>query len=46
MEPGGALHDDVLQEEIALMAELVVAATASDLALTLAQIDRLLGVDG
>lgn len=43
--PGEAeLRDLDLREEIELVADLVVAATASDGRLSLAEIDRILGV--
>jgi len=42
---GGELTDDALQDEIELVGELVVAASASEGPLTDAEIDRLLGVD-
>jgi hypothetical protein len=38
------LHDDELDDEILLVGELVVAATSSELPLSLDQIDRALGV--
>lgn len=38
------LHDDALDSEIALIGELVVAATHSDGPLSQDQIDRVLGV--
>jgi hypothetical protein len=38
------LRDDELDDEIALVGELVVAATSSELPLSLDQIDRALGV--
>jgi hypothetical protein len=42
---GGELTDDALQDEIELVGELVVAASASERPLTDDEIDRLLGVD-
>ncbi|MGI8716258.1 MAG: hypothetical protein ACR2JN_00320 [Lapillicoccus sp.] len=42
--PVDELQDDVLQEEIELVGELVVAATSSAGRLSQVQIDRLLGV--
>ncbi len=39
-----ALRDDVLDDEIALVAELVVAATHSDGPMSLDQIDHVLGL--
>jgi len=38
------LQDDDLRQEIELVADLVVAASASDGPLTTAEIDRILGV--
>ena len=43
---GGELTDDALQDEIELVGELVVAASASTRALTDEEIDRVLGVKG
>ena len=42
---GGELTDDALHDEIELVGELVVAASASEGPLTDDEIDRLLGVD-
>jgi hypothetical protein len=46
MDPhaGGELTDDALQDEIELVGDLVVAASASKQALTDEEIDRILGV--
>jgi hypothetical protein len=46
MDPqaGGELTDDALQDEIELVGDLVVAASASQRALTDEEIDRVLGV--
>ena len=41
---GGELTDDALQNEIELVGDLVVAASASKQALTDEEIDRILGV--
>ena len=41
---GGELTDDALQDEIELVGDLVVAASASSRALTDEEIDRVLGV--
>ena len=41
---GDALRDDELEDEIALVGELVVAATSSECPLSLEQIDRALGL--
>jgi len=41
---GGELTDDALQDEIELVGDLVVAASASQGALTDEEIDRVLGV--
>jgi hypothetical protein len=41
---GDALRDDELEDEIALVGELVIAATSSDAPLSLDQIDRALGL--
>jgi hypothetical protein len=41
---GDALRDDELEDEIALVGELVVAATSSDSPLSLDQIDHALGL--
>jgi len=41
---GDALRDDELEDEIALVADLVVAATSSESPLSLDQIDRALGL--
>ena len=41
---GGELTDDALQDEIELVGDLVVAASASTRALTNEEIDRVLGV--
>ena len=41
---GGELTDDALQDEIELVGDLVVAASASPRALTNEEIDRVLGV--
>ena len=41
---GGELTDDALQDEIELVGDLVVAASASARALTDEEIDRVLGV--
>jgi hypothetical protein len=41
---GDALRDDELENEIALVGELVVAATSSESRLALDQIDRALGL--
>ncbi|NYG07120.1 hypothetical protein BJ986_001607 [Phycicoccus badiiscoriae] len=42
---GADLTDDALQDEIELVGDLVVAATASDEPLTEAEIDRALGIE-
>jgi hypothetical protein len=42
---GAELTDDALQDEIELVGELVVAASASDGPLTDDEIDKVLGVD-
>lgn len=42
--PSDALRDDALDDEIALVGELVVAATHSDGPMSLDQIDRVLGL--
>jgi hypothetical protein len=41
---GDALRDDELEDEIALVGELVVAATSSESPLSLDQIDHALGL--
>ena len=41
---GGELTDDALQDEIELVGELVVAASASERALTDEEIDEALGI--
>ena len=41
---GGELTDDALQDEIELVGDLVVAASASKRALTDEEIDRVLGI--
>jgi hypothetical protein len=41
---GDALRDDELEDEIALVGELVVAATSSDCPLSLDEIDHALGL--
>jgi hypothetical protein len=48
MDPhaGGELTDDALQDEIELVGDLVVAASASTRALTDEEIDRVLGIKG
>ena len=43
---GGELTDGALQEEIELVGELVVAASASERPLTDEEIDRVLGIEG
>jgi hypothetical protein len=44
MQSSRRLDDDALAEEIELYGDLVVAASESDVALSTAEIDRLLGV--
>jgi hypothetical protein len=43
-EDGHVLHDDALDDEIALVGELVVAATSSEVPLSLDEIDHALGL--
>lgn len=40
-----SLHDDDLREEVELTTQLIVAANESDQALTMQEIDAILGVD-
>ncbi|WP_270887730.1 hypothetical protein [Pedococcus sp. 5OH_020] len=45
IDPAERLNDDVLQEEIALLGDVIAAATQAGRPLCQAEVDRALGVD-